>query len=579
VQDCSQDRPYLPALFGSAEGDDRMTVRWSRLEQAEKLQQAHELRASQQTQQAVAAELGVARSTLREWESASKKGGASAAMRAFFHSPEGIECLHQVVVAAHFVITLLGASGVRRVCQFLELSGLAEFVAPSYGSQQALNVALEEAVVNYARAQRLQLGPAMPAREVTVVKDETYHPAICLVALEPVSNFILLEQYADNRSAATWGAALTAATENLPIRINQGVSDEANGLLRVQRDLGAHHSPDLFHVQHEVAKATSLNLARQTEQAAEAVAAAQTELEAQQQAQATYQAERPRGRPPAFAHRIEQAGAGLQEAHAEHARAQDRQAMARKVIAELSAAYHPYELPSGEAQPPERVAQRFTDAWQRLDELVEAADLPARARRQVAKAKRVTPQMVATLSFFFATLHARIEALNLAPAIETALLDHLVPAIYLDRVAKRGATAEQRVQLQAVRDRLLSPLHRPEHPLNQLPAEQRQALEQLACECADLFQRSSSCVEGRNGQLSLHHHGRHRLSDRKLEALTAVHNYFLLRPDGTTAAERFFGQAPTSLFSELLQRIPLPPKPAEKRPRPRPQSYLLPLAA
>jgi hypothetical protein len=187
--------------------------------------------------------------------------------------------------------------------------------------------------------------------------------------------------------------------------------------------------------------------------------------------------------------------------------------------------------------------------------------------------------MVATLTFFFATLQARMDALSLAPAIETALLDHLVPAIYLDRVAQRSATAEQRVQLQVVRDRLLSPLHRPEHPLNQLPAEQRQALEQVACECADLFQRSSSCVEGRNGQLSLHHHGRHRLSDRKLEALTAVHNYFLRRPDGTTAAERFFGQAPPPLFTELLQRVPLPPKPAEKRPRPRPQSYLLPLAA
>jgi hypothetical protein len=54
------------------------------------------------------------------------------------------------------------------------------------------------------------------------------------------------------------------------------------------------------------------------------------------------------------------------------------------------------------------------------------------------------------------------------------------------------------------------------------------------CECADLFQRSSSAVEGRNGQLSLHHHGRHRLSDRKLAALTAVHNFHIRRADGTT---------------------------------------------
>lgn len=59
-------------------------------------------------------------------------------------------------------------------------------------------------------------------------------------------------------------------------------------------------------------------------------------------------------------------------------------------------------------------------------------------------------------------------------------------------------------------------------------------------ECANLLQRSSSCVEGRDGQLSLRHHGLHRLSNRKLAALTAVHNYFIKRRDGTFPAERFF---------------------------------------
>ena len=53
----------------------------------------------------------------------------------------------------------------------------------------------------------------------------------------------------------------------------------------------------------------------------------------------------------------------------------------------------------------------------------------------------------------------------------------------------------------------------------------RQRIEAVAGTRAELFQRSRSCVEGRNGQLSLYHHGCHRLSDRKLAALTAIHNY------------------------------------------------------
>ena len=107
----------------------------------------------------------------------------------------------------------------------------------------------------------------------------------------------------------------------------------------------------------------------------------------------------------------------------------------------------------------------------------------------------------------------------------------------------------------------------------------RTRIEQVASDCADLFQRSSSAVEGRNGQLAPHHRGRHRLSDRKLAALTAVHNFHIRRPDGTTATKRFFGRAPPPLFEPLLARVPLPPRPRRRRP-PRPTvPYLTPIAA
>jgi hypothetical protein len=62
----------------------------------------------------------------------------------------------------------------------------------------------------------------------------------------------------------------------------------------------------------------------------------------------------------------------------------------------------------------------------------------------------------------------------------------------------------------------------PSHPIHSLDAETRDQLEQLAGECADLFQRSSSCVEGRNGFLALYQHGHHRLSPRKQQVLTAL---------------------------------------------------------
>ena len=557
--------------------------RCSRLERVEQLTTAKAGLHAGHSQRQVAAQLGVARSTLQDWCLPAAVGGeVPAALQAFVQTPDGVRWLQRQVVVAQFVITLLAGAGVRVVCQFLELSGLSAFVGASYGTQQQINAALESAVVALAEEQRRALAEGMPPRQVTVCEDETFHPEVCWVGLEPVSNFILLEQYAKDRTAATWTQALTAALEGLAVEVIQGTSDEGKGLVsHVQSALGAHHSPDLFHVQHEVVKATSLPLARQVKQAEAAVAQARGQWQAAREAQAAFerQPQPARGRPPAFEARTQATLVALGQAERDQQQALQQQTDARECVRELSALYHPYDLQTGRAQPVERVAQRIGDAWARVHQLAEAADLPRRARERIEKGKRVTTQLLATIAFFFATLHAKVEALNLPPALETALCEHLIPAIDLDRVADRCTHAEQRRSLRALSAQLLGPLRQPEQAFQALATDERQRLEQVAAECADLFQRSSSCVEGRNGQLSLHHHGHHRLSDRKLAALTAVHNFFIRRPDGTTAAERFFGRPPAPLFAQLLERLPLPPSPARRRPRLPKPAYLLPIAA
>jgi len=174
--------------------------------------------------------------------------------------------------------------------------------------------------------------------------------------------------------------------------------------------------------------------------------------------------------------------------------------------------------------------------FKRLEAIAEAAVVSERLWAHLAKAKRLTESLVATLAFFFMTVTARVQALNLAPAIEQAMLNDLIPVLDLQRVAARSPHAEQRHRLTCLSAQRLAPLQQPSHPIQSLDPQTRRHLEQVAGECADLFQRSSSCVEGRNGFLSLHQHGHHRLSPRKQHVLTAMHNFAIRRPDGTTAA-------------------------------------------
>jgi hypothetical protein len=145
--------------------------------------------------------------------------------------------------------------------------------------------------------------------------------------------------------------------------------------------------------------------------------------------------------------------------------------------------------------------------------------------------------------------------------VSYALHAHLIPSFYLERVAQtRTVSAGESLRERA--ERLRSPLFESGGAFAELSAAEQSQLNQQAKELTEVFQRSSSNVEGRNGYLSLRNHQFRGLNrPRKRECLTAIHNFFLTRADGTTAAERFFGQKPRSLFAAILASVDLPPAP------------------
>jgi hypothetical protein len=127
-----------------------------------------------------------------------------------------------------------------------------------------------------------------------------------------------------------------------------------------ETDYGAHHSAGLFHLQHEVAKATGLALARAVRAGDAGVPRAEAQLADACAAEQAYRAQRHGPRlPPAFAQRIRDALATWARAVAAHA----RQGGAREMIRSISPAYHPYDLQRAEAQPPERLATLQAGIW------------------------------------------------------------------------------------------------------------------------------------------------------------------------------------------------------------------------
>jgi hypothetical protein len=177
----------------------------------------------------------------------------------------------------------------------------------------------------------------------------------------------------------------------------------------------------------------------------------------------------------------------------------------------------------------------------------------------------VLPALTGTIAFFWTTVLARLASWRLPEAVTTWLREELIPGLYLERAAAKARTSAERQRLRQRAEEIVARARSPDGVWGTLSVAQRADLEAKARACADLFQRSSSCVEGRNGQWSLRHHGLHRLTARKLAALRVLHNFVIERPDGTTAAERFFGSRLTPWFPWLLSRLPLPGRPWQRR--------------
>jgi hypothetical protein len=56
----------------------------------------------------------------------------------------------------------------------------------------------------------------MPHKDLTVPQDETFTGGLCLLTMDPESNFILVEQRAQARDQTAWNACMAPALGACP---------------------------------------------------------------------------------------------------------------------------------------------------------------------------------------------------------------------------------------------------------------------------------------------------------------------------------------------------------------------------
>ena len=539
--------------------------RWDRTRRAALLDQYHDLHTQGFSLRQAAKALEVPRSTLQAWRAYQESLDAHPAVVAFFHSSPGLAFLHRLVLGIHLVCTEIGACGIRLVCLLLQLTGLDRVVGASYGTQPQVNRQVEEAIVAYRREESARLAQDMPAKAITLTKDATFTGGLCLGATEPVSHYIVLEQAAHARDHDTWQRLMEQALAGLNCQGIQATSDAAPGLLAyVEPHLGAHHAPDLFHGHHELVKGVSGALAIKQRAARKAAAEAQALL-AQRQEQLHNRSQAPAkrrpGRPPKAPASLEQAAQTAEATSREDQRlAAQRETVARSIRA-IGHAYHFVDVERGVRRNGKLIARDIQAQIDPVRTVAHQEGLSQTCLARIEKAERMVPKMQATIAFVSGYVQQQVRQLALAPPASYAMHALLIPSFSLERVA-HTRTVSGGEPLRALATRLRTSLFEPGGVFAELSPTAQGQLTQQAKTLAEVFQRSRSNVEGRNGYLALRNHQLRGLEHpRKRACLTAVHNFCLTRADGTTAAERFFGQTPRSMFAAILASVDIPPAP------------------
>jgi hypothetical protein len=539
--------------------------RWDRFERADLFEQYRELRTQGVSERQAAKELKVPRTTLQAWRVWHDTLDICPHVADFFQSGPGMAFLHRLVVAFHMVCVEVGACGIRLVCLFLNLTGLNRFVAASYGAQQQINVQIEQAMVAYDQDETARLAKAMPKKDLTVTQDETFTGGLCLITIDPDSNCILLEQLAQARDQVSWNDAMAPALAKFNCRVIQSTSDEAPGLLAyVEHYLEAHHSPDLFHVQHELVKAVSGPMATKERAAYKAVMEAQEQLQRLQThpiSTGEVPDKRGPGRPSKEPMSLEQAQQALESATEEHERLAEQRAKVQQSIRGIGHDYHFVNLERGVRRNGQLIAADMQEHIEQIRTVAQQEGLSQSCLERIDKAERVVPKMQGTIEFVSRYVTEQVAQLELTPPTSFVMHAKLIPSYYLDRVAETRSVSDG-APLRDLAERLRTPLFAPGGALSTLSPRAQDYLQDEAQRLAAVFQRSSSNVEGRNGYLSLRSHQLRGLDlPRKRQCFTAMHNFFLTRSDGTTAAERFFGQKPRSMFAAILESVELAPAP------------------
>ena len=378
--------------------------------------------------------------------------------------------------------------------------------------------------------------------------DETFFgDFLILVLMDLSSGYLILEDISHDRRFDTWFEKAIPRLKELGIDVNHAVSDRAKALIKLAiTGFDCQSGADVFHAQQDISKWLGTKLGRQHEHAKTQLETAEAQLQ-----------KKPDNNLAELIQVVdaERAYKPVKEARTDY----------HENLAGIAEDVHPFSLQTQKINRAEQVTSSLEKRAQAFEKIAQSQAI-ADLKQTMNKFRNQFNDLASNVETWWLWVMEILSGLSVDEATQHWLIHALLPTVYWHQQLHKTKNPKQREKYRQAWQQAVVDLQSHAFTLTLSESELQNWLE-WAEWMAKQFHRSSSAVEGRNGYLSQMYHNGRGLTEKRLRALTVIHNYGLKRTDGTTAAMRLFGRDFPDLFSWLVDEmgvLPLPRKGKER---------------
>jgi len=458
---------------------------------------------------------------------------------------EGENWLRLLYFGSIIFFVVYGGIGAERLSRFFTLIRINHRVAISPSKIKEIADIASGLLEKYQQEQENRHPVDKPLKIVGGV-DETYFSTMILVLMDLSSGYIFLEQESEDKSYETWLELAQKAVSKFSLEFKYVVSDRAKQLIKLAtQGFKSSSVPDLFHASHELVKLFGLKLNRMKKDIDVRLPKALISF--------------------VFLNELNQNPPQLVLSHfqliisleAQQTEIYEGISKYKDILHRISKLLYPFDIENLSPVTSAIIEALLLAIIQEGYDLKEKLNISSK-KDHLKKFKNQISEMSSLVDTWWVWVDEYLLELECDESLKDWIIRYLLPYLYWQKQAAKTKSPDLKETYQYAADQVQAGLD--ENPRSQDYMKNKEMISGLEWMISN-FQRTSSAVEGRNGWLSQMNHTARGVSPRRLKAQTVIHNYYLAREDGTTAAERLFHQKfpdPMEWVIERMGELPLP---------------------